>query len=425
MVVRAETVVETNDKLTNRLRRGYNILFESQLLMEFDDTPDKERLLEYVRTNERTALIEAVMQGMLAVTYQTFSPEFGQFVAYGEPLEELLARGLATKCDDFEYKRRLAELKDEQNSGEAFRVGTNSSRLFISPYPEEVDPGLAASYGYNPVDTTMMIRAFETDEFGRRTTYQLAISNSSIPLLNEFFHYMGIAAEAESATELMEMSEYLTFGQEPGAELVVRAARVYDALLKLHDPHNRNFFLGVPVEYERQQTYDSIIGNYKLLEDVLEPHVEHLVAFDKQLAVRLKAGTISNEEASALKEKELVRVWTLVSMLVRGERAEGVFGEGRVLEVRNAYIAGDYGKSWEIVDEAILFAQPLYYICGGSFVPLSEGFINSGVMASVFGGPASELYTWVCEQCGMVHDINVPMGRLKEKCDRCGKSGRC
>jgi hypothetical protein len=445
---------DTRERIGKRFQSGYQILFEVEKLRSAAETADYEAALEYVKTNERTALIEVVMQGMLSVTNQIC----------GEPLNEMYERALQTDVDVFERERRRIEQEDELMMTDRFKNHTWENKLFLSPYPEEVPPELAANYGYNPVEKGMMIRAFETNDKGKRTTFQLAVANSCVPVLGKFMEVLELGIDDLSSVELMKRSEKLNFRGESGAELVVRAARIYDALLQMNDEAGRLFFLGAPVADTRQQTYEAIIKNYSMLEGEIEKYVEYLVRFDEKIAKILNGDNFSgvegpisdlvdgegvqlsvpdrlclinvltdrklNEQAAAiLKEIELMRVWSLASMCIRGTKSEKIFRKERVKEITEH--AGDLVNNpdelWQKVDRAIAESRPVFYACGGGFMPKFGLFQETafGGLTAMLGGTASELYTWVCDKCGHVNDINVPLGIFKERCDGCGVSGKC
>lgn len=429
----------------------------------------------YVEANERTNALEATTDGHLFLTHQNWNGEWGEFTAFGESMLDMWQGGIdaievVTQSDGFEWQRRKLELEEEKALIEMMMSGSwrENVKVTISPFPDEMDPDEARGYGYNPENKRAMIRIHDIGVDGTKRIIQLAVDSSDLGVFADLVGWLGVEVDGEVSTsvDLMGYNNSLVINRETLPLGVVSVAQKYDELMERK--YGGVFFLGKPVNKKEEGEYGLLENKREFVEEQAGDLISHLVEFDYKLAMCLNEGRVTDDglrerlkyllnvtdesgrfvlsqrerwvlegvqdggsfvedAARILKEKELIKVWTLMTAMVDEKRAIEVFGENKTEKMRNIVENGliNQDESSRLIDDVVVSSPVAFYTCMGALGGVNLYALSPGTAMKLMNGGEVSDYVWVCESCGHVNEIDVPNGKLKDCCDGCGMSGRC
>lgn len=414
---RVERIEKKNEK---QVRVG-DVLAEVKMVVAQLEAGVGDLDLEYVWWNEMTAATEAVTDGHIWITRQRWNRQVGDFEAFGEEITPMMERGVSQVDGlmgydwELERGRRGVELDENFNlRGEYYLDNLEDKAVvMISPYPEEMSLGFATKRSYDPEKKRAMVRVHKVDGAGNKQIIQIGLDNSSTEAFRRLLEKMGVeTAERLGSTEVMALSVAMLVDKESGWASVVELARQYDVVLEemaRERGQAKRYFLGKEVGLV-ERDYEGLERKREFVEGEIAPFVDSLVDFDVELAQSLVTGKpvglvadrvwryltptkmggeerflVSDEErkvlrlglvgkfgeeaAQILKEKEMVRVWTVMSTLVNGERAEQVLGASQAQVIAEGARRGRWlgGEMDEYVDRVVVSSGVRYFTCAGDF----------------------------------------------------------
>ncbi|MCR4326312.1 MAG: hypothetical protein NUV52_01505 [Candidatus Roizmanbacteria bacterium] len=312
-----------------------------------------ESIVPYMRTQEFTALMEAVNPESKSIYTLPYDREQGKFMVSGLGfVSDTMKRGIASMRErirhehdasrrtvlEIEYRRRLAELAEQESLD---MLATNhgfheQSFITISPFPEEayaIDPQAVKELGYFDKKRIFKVRIPSFDEQADKVTItEYLAEGSNLPriqqLVQRLFHQ---DISGLSTTEILNTP----FTVKPS---------------------------DIPAITEgiKHELYGSGVGEVGRRCQLVSEHspdvIDALVELDLRLGEALKHGTMSEDEAIAEKKRALVAHYTLVAM----RTGLGAVAQKTDTKVRAQLAAG----STEDIEAWLSNQEVSFYLCG-------------------------------------------------------------
>ncbi|PJE63590.1 hypothetical protein COU89_02495, partial [Candidatus Roizmanbacteria bacterium CG10_big_fil_rev_8_21_14_0_10_45_7] len=312
-----------------------------------------ESVLPYMRTQEFTALMEAVNPESKSTYILQYNREQGKFVVSGlGAASDTLRRGIASVRQrirhehdqsrrtvlEIEHQRRLAELAEQESLDMLATHNGFSEQSFItiSPFPEE-------AYAINPDEVRQL------GYFDKKRIFKIRI-----PSFDE-------------NTEKLTITEYLAEGSNlPRVQQLVQRLFNQDISgLTTTDILNTPFTvkpsdMKAITEGIKQELYESGVGEVgrrcRLVSEHSQDVIDTLVELDLRLGEALITGTMSEDEAIAERKRALVANYTLVAM----RTGLGDVAQKTSTEMRKQLAAG----SIQDIESWLSNQDVSYYMCG-------------------------------------------------------------